>query len=78
MDHQLSLPLEPGFELESPLKRAWYRTRMRVPYEKAIRVPALAICLRNIAAAEKRRAIRQAVRARLRESSRERLMEGLN
>jgi hypothetical protein len=31
----------------------------------AIRVPALVICLRNIAAAEARRKIRRAVRARL-------------
>jgi len=38
---------------------------MRVPYDVVIRVPALVICLRNIAAAEARRKIRRAVRARL-------------
>jgi hypothetical protein len=38
---------------------------MRVPYDLAIRVPALVICLRNIAAAEARRKVRRAVRARL-------------
>jgi len=44
--------------------RAWARSGMRVPFHVAIRNPALVICLRNIAAAEKRRAIRRAVRAR--------------
>ena len=55
MSRQLALPLEPGAEPESALKHAWSRTRLRVPYHVAIRNPALAICLRNIAAAETRR-----------------------
>jgi hypothetical protein len=63
---QLALPLEPGAEPESALKHALSRTRLRVPYDVAIRNPALAICLRNIAAAETRRKIqkRRATRVR--------------
>ena len=65
MSSQLALPLESRTEFELGLRRAWTRSRMRVPYDMAIRVPALVICLRNIAAAEARRKIRRAVRARL-------------
>ena len=65
MSSQLALPLESRTEFESGLRRAWTRSRMRVPYDLAIRVPALVICLRNIAAAEARRKVRRAVRARL-------------
>ena len=35
------------------------RTRLRVPYHVAIRNPALAICLRNIAAAATRQKIQK-------------------
>jgi hypothetical protein len=57
MSRQLALRLEqPGSE--SALKRAWAHTRLRMPYDKAIRVPAIAICLRNLAAAETRQKIR--------------------
>lgn len=56
---QLALPLEPGAESESALKHAWSVTHLRVPFDVAIRVPALAICLRNIAAAETRRKIQK-------------------
>jgi hypothetical protein len=59
MSRQLALRLEQP-ESESALKRAWAHTRLRIPYDKAIRVPAIAICLRNLAAAE----IRQKIRAR--------------
>jgi len=52
---QLALPLEPGAETESALKEAWSVAHLRVPFHVAIRVPALAICLRNIAAAKTRR-----------------------
>jgi len=64
---QLALPLEPGAEPESALKHALSHTRLRVPYDVAIRNPALAICLRNIAAAETRRKIqkRRATRVRV-------------
>ena len=59
MSRQLALPLEPRAELESALRNAWSRTRLRVPYLVAIHIPALAICLRNIAAAETRRKIQK-------------------
>ena len=66
MGRQLALPLEPGAEPESALKHAWSRTRLRVSYDVAIHNPALAICLRNIAAAETRRnKIRRAARTRV-------------
>ena len=55
MNRQLALPLEPRAEPESALKRAWSFTRLRMPYDVAIRNPAIAICLRNIAAAEIRK-----------------------
>jgi hypothetical protein len=64
MSRQLALPLETGAITESALKHAWSSTRLRVPYDVAIHVPALAICLRNIAVAESRRKTRRAVRAR--------------
>ena len=66
INHQLALPLEPRAETESALHQAWAGARLRVPYQVAIHVPALAICLRNIAAAETRRKIRRVARARLR------------
>jgi hypothetical protein len=77
MSQQLALPLEPGAEPESALKHAWSRTRLRVPYDVAIHVPALAICLRNIAAAENRRKLRRAMRARPRPERRYWLLEGM-
>jgi hypothetical protein len=63
---QLALPLEPGAESESALKHAWSVAHLRVPFHVAIRVPALAICLRNIAAAETRRTIQKHHTARAR------------
>jgi len=66
MSSQLALPLESRTESEPDLLRgAWVRSRIRVPYQLAIRVPALVICLRNIAAAEIRRKIRRALRDRM-------------
>ena len=67
MSRQLALPLEQRADPESALMHAWSRTRLRVPYDVAIRNPALAICLRNIAAAETRRRIqkRRATRVRV-------------
>ena len=56
MSRQLALRLEQP-DSESALKRAWSHTRLRMPYEKAVRVPAIAICLRNLAAAETRQKI---------------------
>ena len=65
MSRQLALPLEPRADGESALQNAWAHARLRVPFQVAIHIPALAICLRNIAAAETRRKIRRAARARL-------------
>ena len=62
---QLALPLEPRAEPDSALRHAWARTRLNVPFQVAIHVPALAICLRNMAAAETRRKIRRMKRARM-------------
>lgn len=64
MGRQLALPLEPGAETESALKEAWSVAHLRVPFHVAIRVPALAICLRNIAAAKTRRKIQKRRAAR--------------
>jgi hypothetical protein len=58
MSRQLVLRLDPPADAESAMKRAWSHTRLRLPYDKAIRVPAIAICLRNMAAAETRRKIK--------------------
>jgi len=66
VSRQLALPLEARAEPESALKHAWSRTRLRVPYHVAIRNPALAICLRNIAAAETRRRIQKRRASRVR------------
>jgi hypothetical protein len=59
MARQLALPLEPRAEYEIAMMRAWTRSGMRVPYHVAVRIPALAICLRNMAAAEQRRNLRR-------------------
>lgn len=62
---QLALPLEPRGDAELALRHAWARTRLRVPFQVAIHTPALAICLRNIAAAETRRKVKRVKRVRL-------------
>lgn len=66
MGRQLALPLESGAEPDPALMHAWSDAQLTVPYDVAIRVPALAICLRNLAAIENRRSIRRTLRARLR------------
>jgi hypothetical protein len=58
MSRQLALRLDPPADADSALKQAWSHTRLRMPYDRAIRVPAIAICLRNLAAAETRRKIK--------------------
>jgi hypothetical protein len=65
INRQLALPLEPRGDAESALRHAWARTRLRVPFQVAIHTPALAICLRNIAAAETRRKVKRVKRVRL-------------
>jgi hypothetical protein len=77
MSQQLALPLETGPEPESALKHAWSHTRLRMPFDVAIHVPALAICLRNMAAAENRRKSRRALRTRLHPQVRRQMMEGM-
>lgn len=52
---QLALPLPTATGDESALRRAWAASGLRIPYHVAVHIPALAICLRNIAAAERRR-----------------------
>lgn len=69
MGQQLALHLEPPAQPDSALKQAWSHTRLRMSYDQAIRVPAIAICLRNMAAAETRRKIK-ARRSRKAASSR--------
>ena len=59
MSRQLALPLESRNDYEIAMMRAWSRSGMRVPYHVAIRIPALAICLRNVANAEIRRRVRR-------------------
>ncbi len=75
MSQQLALPLDTGPEPESALKHAWSHTRLRIPFDVAIHVPALAICLRNMAAAENRRRIRRAMQERPRAEMRRRVPE---
>jgi hypothetical protein len=58
VSQQLALRLDPPAQPESALKRAWSHTHLRMPYDRAIRVPAIAICLRNLAAAETRRKLK--------------------
>src|SRR5690349_14448617 len=65
INRQLALPLEPRAAGDSALRHAWARPRLNVPYHVAIHTPALAICLRNIAAAETRKKVQRVKRARL-------------
>jgi hypothetical protein len=65
INRQLALPLEPRGDGELALRNAWARTRLRVPFQVAIHTPALAICLRNIAAAQTRRKVKRVKRVRL-------------
>ena len=65
INRQLALPLESRGDAESALRHAWARTRLRVPFQVAIHTPALAICLRNIAAAQTRRKVKRVKRVRL-------------
>ena len=59
MPRQLALPLDPVTQPEPVPKDTWAGTGPRVPYQLTIRVPALAICARNIAAADIRRKLRE-------------------
>jgi hypothetical protein len=46
---QLALPLESDSRKESPLRQAWARSGLALPYELALRDRAIAICLRCLA-----------------------------
>ena len=49
MDLQLALPLEADTRNEAPMRQAWMRSGLSVPYELALRDRAIAICLRCLA-----------------------------
>lgn len=53
---QLSLPLPADERQETRLRSAWRSARLPLPFEVAMQVPALAICLRCLGEARERRA----------------------
>lgn len=63
---QLALPMQtdPGADLG--LKDAWIKSGLRIPYDAAIHVPALVICLRHLAATgSQRKRNRRGIAARV-------------
>jgi len=52
---QLALPLEVDARNDDALRLAWARSRLPVPYHVALQERALAICLRCLADAMRRR-----------------------
>jgi len=52
---QLPLPLHSDPAADSALRKAWLASRLRMPFHVAVNIPAVAICLRHMAAAENRR-----------------------
>ena len=52
---QLALPLQSDPGADPALCRAWIASRLRLPYHIAINTPAIAICLRRMAATESRK-----------------------
>ena len=46
---QLALPLEADSRKEAPLRQAWIRSGLALPYELALQDRAIAICLRCLA-----------------------------
>lgn len=57
---QLALPLQLDPSADPALRRAWIASRVRLPFHVAISTPAIAICLRHMAAAERRGTCRPA------------------
>lgn len=51
---QLALPLQLDPSADPALRRAWIASRVRLPFHVALSTPAIAICLRHMAAAERR------------------------
>ena len=49
MAQQLALPFKEAPSRESPLRQAWQRSGLALPYELALRDRAIAICLRCLA-----------------------------
>jgi len=56
---QLALPLETNARHEAPLRQAWARSGLRLPYELALQDRAIAICLRCLADAMRRKKARK-------------------
>jgi hypothetical protein len=54
MAMQLALPLETDTRMEAPLRLAWARSGLALPYERALQDRAIAICLRCLADAMRR------------------------
>lgn len=51
MAMQLALPLGESLRKDDPLRQAWARSGLALPYELARQKPAIAICLRCLAEA---------------------------
>ncbi len=49
MSRQLALPLEADSRKDVPLRQAWVRSGLALPYELAVQDRAIAICLRCLA-----------------------------
>ncbi len=56
---QLALPLQIDPSADPALRRAWLASHVRLPFHVAINTPAIAICLRQMAATDRRRAAKQ-------------------
>ncbi len=52
---QLDLPFQADMRNEDPLRQAWVRSGLALPYETALKDRAIAICLRCLADAMKRK-----------------------
>ena len=59
MEPQLSLPLEVDALNENALRLAWTRSGLRIPFHIALHNRPLAICLRDLAEAMRRKANRR-------------------
>lgn len=52
---QLALPLDADSRNDASLRQAWMRSGLSLPYELALRNPAIALCLRDLADAMRRK-----------------------